>query len=64
MKKKCLLIFLGVVFVMAGFAGQSWGKTTYKLGINLVLTGPWADFGVGMLNSFKLAINYSNILIR
>jgi branched-chain amino acid transport system substrate-binding protein len=33
---------------------------TYKLFVNLPLSGPWANFGEGMYNSFKLAIDQGN----
>jgi len=34
--------------------------TEYKLSTNLPLTGSWANYGVGMNNSFKLAIEQGN----
>jgi branched-chain amino acid transport system substrate-binding protein len=33
---------------------------TYKLAVNLPLSGSWANFGDGMHNSFKLAIDQAN----
>lgn len=33
---------------------------TYKLFVNLPLSGPWANFGEGMHNAFKLAIDQGN----
>ncbi|MGD9868852.1 MAG: branched-chain amino acid ABC transporter substrate-binding protein [Hyphomicrobiales bacterium] len=33
---------------------------TYKLFVNLPLSGPWSNFGEGMYNSFKLAIDQGN----
>ncbi len=32
----------------------------YSLAVNLPLTGPWANYGQGMYNSFKLAIDQAN----
>lgn len=32
----------------------------YKLSTNLPLTGSWANYGVGMQNSFQLAIDQAN----
>ena len=32
----------------------------YALSTNLSLTGPWANYGLGMHNSFKLAIDLAN----
>lgn len=33
---------------------------TYKLFVNLPLSGPWSNFGEGMFNSFKLAVDQGN----
>lgn len=33
---------------------------TYKLFVNLPLSGPWSNFGEGMYNSFKLAVDQGN----
>lgn len=33
---------------------------TYKLFVNLPLSGPWSNFGDGMFNAFKLAIDQGN----
>lgn len=58
MKRAISLVF-GATLALAGLAGPA-GADNYKLSVNLPLTGPWADFGVGMHNSFKLAIDQGN----
>ena len=40
-------------------SGQS-NEGDYSLAVNLPLTGSWAIYGQGMLNSFKLAIDQAN----
>jgi branched-chain amino acid transport system substrate-binding protein len=55
----CLVVALlltGGVFGMGGGRTEAAAKSC-KLATNLVLTGGWAPFGVGMFNSFKLAVD-------
>jgi branched-chain amino acid transport system substrate-binding protein len=51
-----------VLLATALAAGLSTPGTseTYKLAVNLPLSGSWASFGDGMHNSFKLAIDQAN----
>lgn len=59
MRRVNLVLILAIALGLLG-AGQAAAATTCKLGTNLVMTGPWASFGVGMFNSFKLAIDQAN----
>ncbi len=57
--KHVISLAFGAVLTLAGLINPA-AAETYKLFVNLPLTGPWADFGVGMANSFKLAIDQGN----
>ena len=59
MQIKVAKIIFSVMISICFLAGPSYAKTL-KLGVNLPLTGPFANFGVGMYNSFKLAIDQGN----
>lgn len=62
MMKRWVSFFVSVALV-AGPLGvhEARAAKSCKLATNLVLTGPWASFGVGMFNSFKLATDQANI---
>ena len=53
-------LFLAVVLISASFHSNHVKGETYKLYVNLPLSGPWSSFGEGMFNSFKLAIDQGN----
>jgi branched-chain amino acid transport system substrate-binding protein len=57
--KALLKSFLPAAALATAFAGPALSET-YKLSINLPLSGSWASFGDGMHNSFKLAIDQAN----
>lgn len=59
MRRVNLVLILAIALGLLS-AGQAAAATTCKLGTNLVMTGSWASFGVGMFNSFKLAIDQAN----
>lgn len=59
MVKKWFLIFVALCWATLGVAELSWGKTI-KILVNLPLTGSWANYGMGMYNSFKLAVDQGN----
>ena len=48
--------------MLAGLAApaSALAAETYRLFVNLPLTGPWSSFGEGMYNSFKLAVDQGN----
>ena len=46
--------------VLATASAAPAASETYKLAVNLPLSGGWASFGDGMYNSFKLAIDQAN----
>ena len=48
------------VGILALFASHPSTAAEYTLATNLPLTGSWANYGVGMYNSFKLAIDQAN----
>jgi branched-chain amino acid transport system substrate-binding protein len=54
--KKLMIIFACLSFFLAVFVGSATAKTM-KFGVNLPLTGPFSNFGMGMYNAFKLAID-------
>jgi branched-chain amino acid transport system substrate-binding protein len=56
--RKCSILTAILAAVLI-FAGQAKAET-YKLYVNLPLSGPWSSFGEGMFNSFKLAIDQAN----
>lgn len=58
MKRRISLIAT-LAAVLALACGPAWAKT-YKLHVNLPLSGSWSNFGEGMYNSFKLAIDQGN----
>ena len=51
---------ISTVLAMSLLAGGHAKAQTYKLYVNLPLSGPWSSFGEGMFNSFKLAIDQGN----
>lgn len=55
-------VLLSVAAVLMGFAvfSNSAQAETYRLAVNEPLTGSWANFGEGIFNSFKLAIDEAN----
>lgn len=57
---RCLSTLFGAsVFAIASF-GSTAMADTYKLFVNLPLSGPWSNFGDGMYNAFKLAVDQGN----
>lgn len=60
MKRKTALVLFSAVSALSMAATQAWAADTYKLFVNLPLTGSWSSFGEGMHNSFKLAIDQGN----
>jgi len=58
--KKILSAAFSAGLALASAAGSA-NADTYKLFVNLPLSGPWANFGEGMYNSFKLAIDQGNV---
>lgn len=57
---KSLLKRVLVSAVVATAMAAPAAAETYKLAVNLPLSGAWASFGDGMHNSFKLAIDQAN----
>ncbi len=57
--KKILSVAFSAGLALASAAAPA-NADTYKLFVNLPLSGPWANFGEGMYNSFKLAIDQGN----
>jgi branched-chain amino acid transport system substrate-binding protein len=57
--RKLFSFTLALGLATASLAGPA-AAETYKLLVNLPLSGPWANFGEGMYNSFKLAIDQGN----
>lgn len=43
-----------------GLSSAPASAETYKLFVNLPLSGPWSNFGEGMYNAFKLAVDQGN----
>lgn len=60
MKRKTAQVLLSAISALSMAATQAWAAETYKLFVNLPLTGSWSSFGEGMHNSFKLAIDQGN----
>ncbi len=58
MKKRMMIVFC-VIFFLSMFVCSASAKSL-KLGVNLPLTGPFSNFGMGMYNSFKLAVDQGN----
>lgn len=48
-----------IALVLISWTGAAKAET-YKIFVNLPLSGPWSNFGEGMYNSFKLAIDQGN----
>ena len=55
--RTAFLVTLATAFTIV--SGPIWAET-YKLAVNLPLSGSWSNFGDGMYNSFKLAIDQGN----
>jgi branched-chain amino acid transport system substrate-binding protein len=58
---KCSKLFATVIAAVVGFCVSvpAW-SADYSLATNLPLTGAWSNYGQGMFNSFKLAIDQAN----
>lgn len=55
-----LSTFIGAsVIAVASIASPAMADS-YKLFVNLPLSGPWSNFGDGMFNAFKLAVDQGN----
>lgn len=52
--------FSAMLVALLALACGSAQAETYKLFVNLPLSGSWSNFGEGMYNSFKLAIDQGN----
>lgn len=52
-------LLVGTAFLVTSLAGTAHAETL-KLFANLPLSGSWSNFGEGMFNSFKLAIDQGN----
>ena len=59
MLKRTIWVF-STVLALSLLLGAQAKAETYKLFVNLPLSGPWSSFGEGMFNSFKLAIDQGN----
>lgn len=57
--KRNITLAVCAVFALAGMSSVA-KADTYKLFVNLPLSGPWSNFGEGMHNAFKLAVDQGN----